>query len=150
MVWWCSIKNVLSFLNFLYIRERFCFYEVNINGQITFCLANIYFPWDDSSTESLVGYQTVLGELQSALENTDFNKLLAVGDFNANPIKGKFWIHLEDFTIYNNFIFTDLKLPNYTFTILSAARNTSSWLDHVLATQNVLISKVIVLYDKAV
>ena len=137
-------------LNFLYKSEHFCLHEVKLNGQIAFCLANIYFPCDDRSTESLVDYQTVLGELQSALENTDVNKFLAVGDFNADPRKGRFWNYLEDFSSYNNFIFPDLKLPNDTFTFLSAAHNTCSWLDHVLATQNILIDKVTVLYDKAV
>ena len=151
VVWWYSIKKRTELsLTFLYKSEHFCLYEVKLNGQLVFCLANIYFPCDYRSTESLVGYQTVLGELQSALENTDVNKFLAVGDLNADPRKGRFWNYLEDLSSYNNSFFPDLSLANDTFTFLCAAHNTCSWLDHVLATQKFLIGKVNILYDKAV
>ena len=62
-------------------------------------------------------YNTVLEELQSALENTECNYFIAVGKFNADPKKGRLWNYLEDLSSYNNFSFTDLSQAN---TFLSA------------------------------
>ena len=81
-------------------------------------LANIYFPCEDRSTEYLVDYPTVLGETQSALENTDSNDFLGVADFNVDPRKGRSWNYLEEHSGYNNIIYPDLMLPSETFTYL--------------------------------
>ena len=143
-------KSTELSLNFLYKSEHFGLYEVKLIDQIAFCSASICFPCDDRSTECLVDYQTGLGELQSALENTNVNKFLFICDFNVDLRKGRFWIYLEEFSRYNNFILPDLFLQNDTFTFLSAAHKTCSWLDQVLSSQNVLIDKVTVLCDKAV
>ena len=59
-------------------------------------------------------------------------KYLFCGDFNAGTTN-TFGGLLEDFCMENDFIISDYALlPQDTFTYISDARNTTSWIDHFL------------------
>ena len=115
----------------------------------SFCMANIYMPCDKRTADSLCAYQRVLGELQAAIDMLDVNNIVCIGDFNADPNRGRVWPYLYDFIEHNHFNVPDLLLPIDTFTYLSPAHNTTSWLDHVVSSDAVNVCNVCVHYDIA-
>ena len=64
-----------------------------------------------------------------------------MGDFNADPSKGRFWGLLNDFTRSLSLHILNDRLPSDSFTYLCPSRNSTSWLDHVICTKG-LVSKV--------
>ena len=57
-------------------------------------------------------------------------KYLFCGEFNDGT-KNTFGVFLEDFCMENDFIISDYALlPQDTFTYISDAHNTTSWIDH--------------------
>jgi hypothetical protein len=120
-----------------------------VHYNYAFCLANIYMPCDKRTAESICHYQRILGELQAALDAVDMNNLLCVGDYNADPNRGRLWPHLYDFVEHNRLVVPDLALPLHTFTYLSPAHNTTSWLDHIVSSEAVKITDISVGYDIA-
>ena len=115
-----------------------------------FYLLNVYMPTDNRDCESLSNYQCVLGELQSFLDETSTNKLLMMGDLNADPIrKSRFWLSLKNFIDENELIMNDLSLPNSTFTYLNTAHNTTTWIDHVISSKSMIIPEITVRHDLA-
>jgi hypothetical protein len=101
------------------------------------------------TADSLCAYQRVLGELQAAIDMLDVNNIVCIGDFNADPNRGRVWPYLYDFIEHNHFNVPDLLLPIDTFTYLSPAHNTTSWLDHVVSSDAVNVCNVCVHYDIA-
>ena len=70
-----------------------------------------------------------------------------MGDFNADQNKGAFWPLLNEFIESNSFIINDFSLPIDTFTYLSPAHNSTSWLDHIISTSDLNISNISIKYD---
>ena len=113
-----------------------------ILNTVNICLANVYMPCDDRG-ENVVGeYQTILGELQATIESANFDQIVCAGDFNADPSRGRLWYHLIHFVDHNQFTVNDLTLPIDSFSFLSPAHNTTSWLDHVISSSNSSVSNV--------
>ena len=115
----------------------------------SFILCNIYLPCDDKSSETLIEYRRVLGELQSSLDVLDDTSIILMGDYNADPNKGRFWPEIREFVHTNQFKIDDLQLPYDSFTYLSAAHNSTSWLDHIVSSGGVKVNDVRILYDLA-
>ena len=132
----------------LFSTENFMFARVSCQG-FSFVLANVYLPCDSRSLESLIEYRRVLGELQASLDGLNDTKVVLIGVYNADPNKGRFWPELSDFVDSNFFKVNDLHLPLGSFTYLSPAHNTTSWLDHVISSRNVHIYDVEILYDQS-
>ena len=131
----------------IYISEHFGFYSVKYSNEVLFDLGNVYLPYDDHTHNSLIKFQCALGEMQSVLDDLSNSKLLLLGDFNADPNKGRFWRLLCDTIESRNLTFRDLHLSRDNFTYLSEAHNTTSWLDHVISSANLNVSEVKILYD---
>ena len=107
-------------------------------------------PSDDRSPESLAMYQSVLGELQGFLDELKCNNVILFGDFNTAHNAGRrFWPDLEQFIVSNSLTMNDLSLPNETFTYLSSAHSTTSWIDHVISSSNMSINNITVHYEAA-
>ena len=69
---------------------------------ISLLFLNLYMPYDNKTADSVVNYSFILAELQVVLDSINTNNLLCLGDFNADPNKGRFWPLLIDFTQQND------------------------------------------------
>ena len=69
------------------------------------------------------------------IREQNFNNLVLVGDFNADPFKGRFWKELLIFKQALSLIFIDEQLPRDTFSYLCPAKDSTSWLDHIFASE---------------
>ena len=74
-------------------------FEVFVDNQTCFFLANMYLPYDMRSAESQVLYKQVLGEFQCVINDLNSNKLLALVDNNADPTRTRI---LNHFAAENN------------------------------------------------
>ena len=76
------------------------------------------------------------------------------GDFNADPLKGRFWKLLREFCDSMSLHILQDFLPSDAFTYLCPTRNTTSWLDHFICSNkfkdnvmNVSVNYETALYD---
>ena len=99
---------------------------------------NVYFPCDKQTADALHDYRCMLAKLKVVIDEHNFTSLLIVGDFNADPTKGRFWKELNNFMQSLSLIVLHDSLPNDTFTYLCPARNSTSWLDHVVCSKQVI------------
>ena len=68
-------------------------------------LANVYMPYDDRTNEIRGEYQQILGDLEASISAFNNHSVICVGDFNADPNRGRLWTLLNDFVANNNFLF---------------------------------------------
>ena len=129
--------------------ENYLLSELSFND-VKIVLVNMYMPYDNRSNEVKIEYQQILGDLEAAIDSLNNRNILCVGDFNADPNRGRLWPFLNYFIVSNNFTVCDLVLPIDSFTFLSAAHNTTGWLDHIVASKQMNISNVNVLYDVSI
>ena len=123
--------------------------KVNIMNR-TFCLLNIYLPYDTRDNDDL--YTERLGMLNAIMEEVDCSSINVVGDFNSDILNGASHNsrQLACFCESNEYIWSSkLLLPNDTFTYVSDAWGTQSWLDHFISTEDghSTIHNSYVLYD---
>ena len=95
---------------------------------------NVYLPCDTQTAGAFDEYRSSLAQLESVVREQNFNNLILVGDFNADPFKGRFWKELLTFTQSLSLVFIDEKLPRDTFSYLCPAKDSTSWLDHIFAS----------------
>ena len=105
----------------------------NSNNKTLFL--NVYLPCDSQNPESFDNYRNALARLEIVIKEQNFNTLVLIGDFNADPFKGRFWKELLSFTKSLSLKFLDERLPCDTFTYLCPAKDSTSWLDHIFATE---------------
>ena len=106
-----------------------------IEGKIF--LLNVYLPYQ--SSDNYEEYCNYLGKIASIIEEKDSSKIVIAGDFNA-AVNSRFETELLD--ICDNF---DLVIYDYevfgrtigTFTYVSDAHNSTSWLDHFICSRGV-------------
>ena len=118
-------------------------------GSWSFALVNVYMPHDDRSRDVVMSYSNILGEIQSSLSDLPTTNILLVGHFNCDPNRGRLWPCIVDFCEFNELCVSDLILPLDSFTYLSPA-HTTSWLDHVLSSGDVVIRDLQIRYDLAI
>ena len=133
------------------VEESCCNYISRVSSiLVDLLLVNGYMPYDDRSDDTRAGYQQILGNLQASLEYLTFDNIVIVGDFNADPGRGRLWHYLYDFIQSNELVCADLNLPVDSFTYLSPAHNTTAWLDHVITNKNTSIKNIKICNDIAV
>ena len=122
------------------------------NGKENILILNVYLPCDFQTFDALDNYRNSLAKLKLVIEEQNVSSFIIVGDFNADPFKGRFWKELLLFCQSFSLSVVDKQLPNDTFTYLCPARNGTSWLDHILCTSNLLqnMSNVVVSYESAI
>ena len=113
---------------------------------------NIYLPCDSQNPESFDRYRSALARLEVIIKEQNLSSLILVGDFNADPFKGRFWRELQCFTESLSLNFLDERLPCDTFTYLCPVKDSTSWLDHLFASGLAAegISNIYVDYNAAV
>ena len=72
-------------------------------------------PFDNRTADKAAAYQRVIGSIQSTVDGANTDKVICLGDFNADPHKGRFWTYVSDFAGFNCFTVSDLSLPPETF-----------------------------------
>ena len=142
------------------IRE-FCTPSNRINGIIIegrngkkFLILNCYLPCDYGTYESLLQYEACLSDIELILneDSEDFEEISLVGDFNCDVSKGRFFAYFQ--RVVNNYDMSIVdieRLSPDSFTYISR-RNccSTSWLDHVISSNQGSISNVEVLYGLSV
>ena len=117
-------------------------------------LLNVYLPCDLGNNDSLHDYRNALAVLSTVIDEYNVNNVLVIGDLNADPHKGRFWVELgvliDDHGLKSEVGF----LSPEDFTFLSPSHNTTSYIDHVLCNvnmyeklQNVAVNYNLSLYD---
>ena len=119
------------------------------NGNDKVLMMNVYLPCDYRNIDSLDKYRNALALLESVIKEQNINNCMVMGDFNADPFKGRFWRDLVEFCSSLSLSVCDSQLPEDSFTYLCPSYNTSSWLDHILCTDELLlkVSNVFINYD---
>ena len=128
---------------------------ININNEnADLCILNVYLPYQ--SNENYDKYMDCLGRIEAIVQSLDVANVIIVGDFNANLTKDKdgklsiFGENLLNFVSEGQYILTDYnRLPDNSFTYISYAWNTTSWLDHCVTTKaaDKCIKEISILYD---
>ena len=105
------------------------------NNMYRILILNVYFPCDLQTFEALDNYRLMLAKVKSVILENSFSDIILMGDFNADPRKGRFWKELC--VLINSLSLTvlDEQLPQDSFTYLCPAKNTTSWLDHILCSE---------------
>ena len=142
-------KSLSLIVQPLFKGPNFSIFDFKHNNISCFTLANMYLPHDSKDNEGLIEYQTTLGEFQANIDQLSCNNLIMVGDFNADPNK-RFWKILKEFITQNSLTCADLCLPYDTFTYVSPAHNTCSWLDHIVVSEMMKPYNIKVLYEKSI
>jgi exonuclease III len=99
-------------------------------------IVNLYMPYDCSDNED--DFMYYLGKISDIIETHSNSHVFVMGDFNANIKCGNvssFGKMLKSYCTDENLVIADEKhLDSDTFTFVSSAHNTCSWLDHVVTT----------------
>ena len=119
-------------------EKRILGLKLDLNNQSILFL-NVYLP--TQSNQHYDDFVSCLGKLDSIISESDADAVVLAGDWNAAP-GSLFYNELEHFCTEHNLVVSDvIQLPPSTYTDLSDAHNSTSWLDHILVSEN--ISEVI-------
>ena len=112
---------------------------------------NVYLPYQcPGNTDK---YLECLGTIHSFINELDSTCYAIFGDWNADPCdldNSLFASHLIDFCDDNNCILADKALlPSDSYTYVSSAWGSKSWLDHLLVSQDVfdILRDIAIHYD---
>ena len=110
------------------------------NGNRKLLAVNIYMPCDDRSTNSANYDEFIkyLGMMHAIIHDCDISSVYIIGDwnagFNGNSVFGK---ELSSFCLEHDYVLSDidhLGALSGSFTFVSEAHGTTSWIDHCLCT----------------
>ena len=141
-------KSIRSCINFMfYDNSRILGCEV-ISCNVKHLFINVYMPYQ--TEDNYNNYVEQLCILESIIQDADTNSIAIIGDINAN-ITSLFGNEITDFCDRLDLIVSDVKiLSRDTFTHVSDAHGTTSWLDHGICSNYMhnLINNVCIL-DKS-
>lgn len=114
-----------------------------------FVIINIYSPYECLENES--DYLEKIAFIAAFVSELDTTSVYLVGDWNADISDNNslFANHLRHFCSDNNFVLSSLhSLPADSYTYVSEAWHTTSWLDHCICTAdaNASIEKMEIMY----
>ena len=119
--------------------------------QKKFLIINVYLPYERSNFECV--YLDYLARINAIIQTEETTSVIIVGDFNADISKhSTFGSILRQFVNENNYVLADeLILPDASYTFVSPAWGTVSWLDHIVCSHDMFGSlKDISLLDDVV
>jgi len=126
--------------------------EVKI-GTKHFIVVSIYMPHQSAINEHR--YADCLGAIEATIDAINSTCFVLMGDWNANPgdAESLFARPMSAFCEDNNLIVSsNFLLPDDSYTYISSAWNSHSWLDHVVSSSDfhLIIEDMQVLYDISV
>ena len=136
----------------VYFSEHFLGVTLNFskNSSPDYLLINTYLPCDTRSCDALINYKNAIAELNTLIDTENINKVIIAGDLNADPFKGRFFRELEHFVNWKKFVMVDRNcLPLNSFTYISP-HDTTSWIGHVLISQQELVQETEILYEATI
>ena len=105
-----------------------------------FALINVYLPVDN--TQNFDDFLQYIAKINDFVQNYKSPYIAICGDFNANiqsNSSSRFGRKLQEYCHDENLVIADqLMCPDSSFTFLSEAHHSVSWLDHIVTTNNVL------------
>ena len=137
ILWRKSIGNCIQIHK--YNDSRVMSIEYN-NGNRKLLAVNIYMPCDDRSTNSANYDEFIkyLGMMHAIIQDCDISSVYIIGDwnagFNGNSVFGT---ELSSFCLEHGYVLSDidhLGADSGSFTFVSEAHGTTSWIDHCLCT----------------
>ena len=96
---------------------------------------NVYLPCDLQTANALEDFRCSLDDIETVIKESNVNQVILAGDFNSDPFKGRFWKILLEFTKSLSLHTITDYFPDDTFTYLCPSKNSTSWLDHIICTQ---------------
>ena len=94
----------------------------------------------ESTVQALDNYRRMLAILEAILIEHYINNVILAGDLHADPRMGRFWKELNVLLNSLSLFILDEQLPQDSFTYLCPAKSTTSWLDHVMCTEDLIRS----------
>ena len=109
--------------------------EVSL-GSKRFIILNVYLPYQCHENEA--AFNNCLGMLSAIIDDLDCTCFAILGDWNANLITPSMFSHLvRNFVVDNDLIFSsESMLPRDSFTFVSEAHNSVSWLDYAVCSSD--------------
>ena len=106
------------------------------------------FCCDYGNSDSLIEFQSILADLSDTICSEVYDDIIIVGDFNADPFKGRFYPRLksmlDDLNLKTNDV---ISLPATSYTYISPnSVSGTSWLDHVVVSRGDLTVNHKILY----
>ena len=129
----CLWRSGSSFnIDKIVLEKNICILCITV-GTFKIVLVNLYFNSVLWEMETQTEYLENLSKLEGILADFNFNAIYFMGDFNADPFRGRAWDILHEFMVQNNLECFDFKLlgPN-TITFTSFDNSHSKWLDHIV------------------
>ena len=124
---------------------------VNIQFDSTsIVLINVYLPVDQKDIESSIEDSQTIGEIKASISDLSTDDVICLGDFNADPMRGPFWKHVEDFSSQCSLRVVDNMLPADTFAFFSPCHNSTSWLEDALCGMKISVRSVKIRHDLSV
>lgn len=111
---------------------------IQLTAGRSFIVMSVYMPTEDA--DNLPLFTECMGVISAVIETNDVETVLVLGDFNADVSRSSslFGGKLLDFCNDQSWVCADLALlgtSSNSFTYLSDAHGTTSWLDHCIATE---------------
>ena len=108
------------------------------SSKARYLLLNVYLPY--KCDVNLDEYIACMGTIQQIIEEAHTSNIMICGDFNCDPrIKDEYGKHLADFCEDTSLSMADLTLLNdNTFTYISDAWGTTSWIDHCVCSAEMM------------
>ena len=78
-----------------------------IIDNIQIILIIIYTRSDLGNPDTIAAYLESLYKVESMLEDIDYDSVYLIGDFNADPMGGRVWSNLGNFSHRNDFTIFD-------------------------------------------
>ena len=117
-------------------------------GETKLLLICLYMPTDCKENE--IDFLHYLGKLDAIIQEADTSNISIMGDWNADPT-AHFGRELAAFCADKSLLISDIELlgDKNSFTYISDAFGTTSWLDHCVSTMGAhkIISSVKILED---
>ena len=140
-------KSLTRYVKPIYYSQRIMGLNIVCNS-LSYLLLNVYCVCDYRDDNSMISYQTTMAEISDLSMDEKYSKVILAGDFNCDPNKGRFF---NEFFIAMNGLSLSIvdidRLPQDSHTYV--ARNSTcstSWLDHVAASDPNIISNVFIKY----
>lgn len=133
IIWRKSLGNCIKIHN--YEDPRMLGIEVT-SESVTCLFINVYMPYQsDANYES---YMNCLGKVAALIEESETTKIAVIGDFNA-ATDTVFYRELLRWCETFGMSISDMEFlgkDSGTFTYVSEAHQTTSWLDHILCSSD--------------
>ena len=131
----------------LQFSDRILGFFLNFDNK-KYLLINIYCPCDYRNEDSYIKFMSTMNDLSNICQTYAFDEIIVAGDFNCDPIRGRFFSQATSFMERHSLVMVDLnRLPNDSFTYVSSnAACSTSWLDHIICSSQELINNITIMY----